>query len=202
MPGIPPERCWETSALAAGEEGEGSAAAAPAAAAAARVDGGVQELPHGTPTPPQVPGYGSLQCRPTTKPPRRASAKDCLVVLGVECFIMAAVMRELDEDEASTIRDFARRPPCTLPDDGAIEAVLPIVLTERNLSATRYDQHHPSTWSPADGVAGLAKESCQRNLGMGGLEPAQDDEGFYLRPQWSPSGPTVAVEPPVDPPSQ
>ena len=110
---------------------------------------------------------------------------------GVECFVLAAVMRELRDDETSALRDLAQRPPRTLPEDSAIEPVLPIVLTERNLSATRFDQHHPSSWSPADGVVGLAKESCRRNLGMTGLEPDQDEEGFYLRPQWSSPAATV-----------
>ena len=113
---------------------------------------------------------------------------------GVECLVLAAVMRELREDETSALRDFAQRPPRTLPEDSAIEPVLPIVLTERNLSATRFDQHHPSSWSPADGVVGLAKESCQRNLGMTGLEPAQDDEGPYFRPQWQPPSPAAASD--------
>jgi hypothetical protein len=113
---------------------------------------------------------------------------------GVECFVLAAVMRELREDETSALRDFAQRPPRTLPGDSAIEPVLPIVLTERNLSATRFDQHHPSSWSPADGAVGLARESCQRNLGMTGLEPAQDDEGFYFRPQWPPPSPAAASD--------
>lgn len=98
------------------------------------------------------------------------------------------------EDETSVLRDFAQRPPRTLPDDSAIEPVLPIALTERNLSATRFDQHHPSSWSPADGVVGLAKESCQRNLGMTGLEPAEDVEGFYFRPQWQPPSPAAASD--------
>jgi hypothetical protein len=111
---------------------------------------------------------------------------------GVECFVLATVMRELREDETSALRDFAQRPPRTLPEDSAIEPVLPIVLTEQNLSATRFDQHCPSTWSPADGIVGLAKESCQRNLGMTGLEPAEDDEGFYFRPQWQPPSSAAA----------
>ena len=93
-------------------------------------------------------------------------------------------------------RTFAQRPPRTLPGDSAIEPVLPIVLTERNLSATRFDQRHPSSWSPADGVVGLARESCQRNLGMTGLESAQDDEGFYFRPQWPSPGPVAASDRP------
>ncbi|HUC25927.1 MAG TPA: hypothetical protein VMA73_24750 [Streptosporangiaceae bacterium] len=40
---------------------------------------------------------------------------------GVECFVMAAVMRELSGDETRTLREFARRPPRTLPADSAIE---------------------------------------------------------------------------------
>jgi hypothetical protein len=103
---------------------------------------------------------------------------------GVECFILAAVMRELRDDETSALRDFAQHPPCTLPAESAIEPVLPIVLTERNLSATRFGRDHPNHWSPADGVVGLAKESCRQNLGMTGLEPDMDGEDFYFRPQW------------------
>lgn len=80
------------------------------------------------------------------------------------------------------LRDFAQRPPLTLADESAIEQVLPIVLTEQNLSATRFGPQHPTSWSPAGGVVGLATESCRQNLGMTGLEPAQDQVGFYLRP--------------------
>ena len=115
---------------------------------------------------------------------------------GVECFILAAVMRELRDDEISALRDLAHRPPNTLPSHSAIEPVLPIVLTERNLSATRYGQDHPNHWSPADGVVGLAKESCRHNLGMTGLEPHSDGEDFFFRPQWSPSIPATASDPP------
>ena len=101
---------------------------------------------------------------------------------GVDCFVLAAVMRELREDEISVLRDFAQRPPLALAEDSAIEPVLPIVLTEQNLSATRFGQHHPSSWSPADGVLGLATESCRQNLGMADLEPDQDQGGFYPPP--------------------
>ncbi len=66
---------------------------------------------------------------------------------------------------------------------------LPIVLTEQNLSATQFRQDHLTHWSPTDGVVGLAKESCRHNLGMTGLEGMQEEEGFYLRPQWSSPSP-------------
>jgi hypothetical protein len=105
---------------------------------------------------------------------------------GAECFVLAAVMRELRDDEANALRSLAQRPPNILPVGSAIEPVLPIVLTERNLSATRFEENHPNHWSPADGIVGLAKESCRQNLGMTGLEPHVDGDGFYFRPQWSP----------------
>ncbi len=108
---------------------------------------------------------------------------------GVECFILAAVMRELRDDEASALRSLAQHPPNTLPPRSAIEPVLPIVLTDRNLSATRFGDDHPNHWSPADGIVGLAKESCRQNLGMTGLEPHLDGDDFCFRPQWSSPNP-------------
>ena len=104
----------------------------------------------------------------------------------------ARTERGRNEDPPGIRPATASDPPCRL----GYRAVLPIVLTERNLSATRYDQHHPSTWSPPDGVIGLAKESCQRNLGMTGLEAAQDEEGFYFRPQWPSANPVAASDDP------
>jgi len=76
-------------------------------------------------------------------------------------------------------------PPRTLPGRSAIEPVLPIVLTEQNLSATQFSNLHPAGWSSGDGLVGLARESCRQNLGMTGLEDADDREGFYFRPRWA-----------------
>ena len=70
-----------------------------------------------------------------------------------------------------------------------------IVLTERNLSATRYGHDHPGHWSPADGVLGLAKESCRQNLGMTGLEVHPGGEDFYFSPQWSSGLPATPPDP-------
>lgn len=103
---------------------------------------------------------------------------------GVECFVLAAVMRDLRDDEKSVLRDFAEHPPNILPFGSSIEPVLPIVLTEKNLSTTRYVDSHPNHWAPADGVLGLAKESCRQNLGMTGLHPCQDGKDFHFCPQW------------------
>jgi hypothetical protein len=103
---------------------------------------------------------------------------------GIECFVLVAVMRGLREEEIDILRNFATRPPTTLPNQSAINPVLPIVLTEKDLSIHQFDEH-PMRWSPSDGVVGLARESCRRNLGMTTLENAYDAKGFYSRPRWS-----------------
>jgi hypothetical protein len=104
---------------------------------------------------------------------------------GVECFILAAVLRDLRQEEIDVMREFANRPPNTLPFRSSIEPVLPIVLTEQDLSATHLAEQHPMRWAPGDGVVGLAKESCRRNLGMITLENAFESGEFYFRPRWS-----------------
>jgi hypothetical protein len=77
------------------------------------------------------------------------------------------------------------------------------VLTKRNLSAEGFGdrEDHPSHWSPADGVLGLARESCRANLGMSGLEPDPDSEDFRFRPLWSNTVPPSAAGPSVGRPA-
>ena len=113
---------------------------------------------------------------------------------GVECFILAAVMRELREDEISALRDFAQRPPNTLPGTRLSSQSCPSFSPNGTCPQRGSASTIRVSWSPADGVVGLAKESCQRNLGMTGLEPAQDDEGPYFRPQWQPPSPAAASD--------
>jgi hypothetical protein len=108
---------------------------------------------------------------------------------GVECFILASVMRDLRDDEISALRGVAEHPPNTVLTGSAIEPVLPIVLTGQNLSAVWSDLAHPSHWSPADGILGLAKGSCATNLGRTGLEPDPDSQDFHFRPRWSSAAP-------------
>ena len=103
---------------------------------------------------------------------------------GIECFILAGVLRDLRPEEIAALREFAHRPPRTLPARSSIEPVLPIVLTERDLSVPRFGEH-PLQWAAGDGVIGLARESCRRNLGMTGMEDAIDSDGFYFKPKWS-----------------
>ena len=102
---------------------------------------------------------------------------------GVECFILAGVLRDLRPEEIAALLEFAHRPPVTLPSRSSIEPVLPIVLTERDLSVPQFEEH-PTQWAAGDGVVGLARESCRRNLGMASPEDAYDDGGFYFKPKW------------------
>ncbi len=114
---------------------------------------------------------------------------------GTECFILAAVMRELRDDERDALRNLAQQPPNSVMTGSALEPVLPIVLTGRNLSAEWAQQSHPNHWSPADGVLGLAKESCRVNLGMTGLEPDPASKDFRFRPLWSAPTPAPVSDP-------
>src|SRR6266496_608030 len=111
--------------------------------------------------------------------------QDHIREIGVECFILTAILRDLRQEEIGALREFANRPPNTLPFRSSIEPVLPIVLTEKDLSVTQLAEQHPMRWAPGDGTVGLAKESCHRNLGMITLENAFDDGGFYFQPRWS-----------------
>jgi hypothetical protein len=102
----------------------------------------------------------------------------------IECFVLAAVLRTLRPEEIEALREFANQAPETLPSRSSIELVLPIVLTEEDLSSTRLGEH-PMRWSPPDGLIGLARESCRRNLGMTGVEHVSEDNSVRFRPKWS-----------------
>ena len=102
----------------------------------------------------------------------------------IECFILTAVLRELRQEETDALRYFAHRTFDSISTRPRIEAVLPIVLTEQNLSISQWERH-PSRWAPADGVVGLAKESCRQNLGLTDLKLDRDNHGYYFRPTWS-----------------
>ena len=111
--------------------------------------------------------------------------QDHIREIGVECFILTAILRDLRQEEIGALREFASRPPNTLPTRSSIEPVLPIILTEKDLSVTQLDEQYPTRWTPGDGTVGLAKESCRRNLGMITLDDAFDASGFHFQPRWS-----------------
>jgi hypothetical protein len=89
---------------------------------------------------------------------------------GIECFVLVAVLRDLRPEEKEAIREFADRPVRTLPLRSSVEPVLPIVLTEADLSVHSFDDH-PMRWGgPGSGISGLARESCRRNLDLVDVE--------------------------------
>jgi hypothetical protein len=104
---------------------------------------------------------------------------------GIECLVLAAVMRDnIRQEEADALRAFAQRPLNTLPTRSAVEPVLPIVLTGKDLSVPESDQH-PIRWASGYGVMRLAQESCRRNLGLATVDNAFDENGHYFHPSWS-----------------
>jgi hypothetical protein len=103
---------------------------------------------------------------------------------GIECFVLAAVLRTLRQEEIDALREFADQSPETLPSRSSIELVLPIVLTKGDLSSNWLEEH-PRRWSPHDGLVGLARESCRRNLGMTGVQHVSEDNSIRFRPKWS-----------------
>jgi hypothetical protein len=102
----------------------------------------------------------------------------------IECFILVGVLRELRSDEVDIIRAFADRPPKTLSFGSTVEPVLPIVLTEVDLSAHSFEDH-PMRWDPAGGTSGLAKGSCSRNLGFRDVEFAAADDDWRYKYLWA-----------------
>lgn len=114
---------------------------------------------------------------------------------GIECVVLVATMRALENSEINLLRTFAERPPLNLPPRSHILPVLPIVFTANDLSVPYLHEDHPTkNMAGHEGILALAEQSCRRNLGLTTLEHAQDGNGFYLRPQWAVFEPDGAAQ--------
>lgn len=84
---------------------------------------------------------------------------------GVECYLLAAVLRDhLEPSERDALQRLCAHPPITLNDhQGFVHPVLPIVLTGADLTQPQFSDGHLHWWS-RHGLPGLAQESCRRNL--------------------------------------
>ncbi|MCX5256698.1 hypothetical protein OOK27_49170 [Streptomyces canus] len=84
---------------------------------------------------------------------------------GVECYVLAAVLRDhLEPSERDALQGLCTHPPITLNDhQGFVHPVLPIVLTGADLTQPQFSDGHLHWWS-RHGLPGLAQESCRRNL--------------------------------------
>lgn len=102
---------------------------------------------------------------------------------GIECFLVASTLRDnLDETELAALRAECERAPTTLSRRSSRPA-LPIVLTASDLSQPEFSDDHPWRWGgPGAGTAGLAEESCKRNLGLKEIrwEPTGTEWRFRL----------------------
>jgi hypothetical protein len=102
---------------------------------------------------------------------------------GIECFLVASTLRDkLDETELAALRIECERAPTTLSRRSS-RPVLPIVLTASDLSQPEFSDDYPGRWEgPGAGTAGLAEESCKRNLGLKEIrwEPTAGEWRFRL----------------------
>jgi hypothetical protein len=111
-----------------------------------------------------------------------AKLQDHLRSRDIESFVLIAVLRELRSEEVEIMREFASAPKETLADRS--HAILPIVLTEADLSVHRFDDH-PMRWgTPGGGLADLAKESCSRHLGLVDVNVARDGDSWRYQSVW------------------
>ncbi|MET9400832.1 hypothetical protein [Kitasatospora sp. NPDC002965] len=85
---------------------------------------------------------------------------------GIECFLLVAVMREhLEPGERDVLNKLCAPSLMTTNNtDGFVRPVLPIVLTGPDLKQPQFTDGHPHRWACHGGLAGLALESCRRNL--------------------------------------
>jgi hypothetical protein len=99
-----------------------------------------------------------------------AWAQDHLRGAGVECYILIATLNEiLSTDEIAALRAYCERARELLnPDGSQTPLVMPIVLTQQELSVDQFDNAHPSRWiEPGQALSAVAVASCKRNLGLG-----------------------------------
>lgn len=79
---------------------------------------------------------------------------------GVTCLILAATLKEKFSDtEVADLRSVCES-------SEAEGGQLPIVLTGTQLSVPRFHPDYPASWDSRFRIANLARESCQRNLGL------------------------------------
>ena len=114
-----------------------------------------------------------------------------LRIKGIDALILAATTREkLQPAERAALRALCERAPERLHGGGGVVPALPLVLLGRDLSAPWMAEDHPWQWTPPGGppIAGIALESCRRNLGLVSAEPGRADNGQKFRLQWAGDG--------------
>ncbi|MDA5147338.1 hypothetical protein PEM37_38145, partial [Streptomyces sp. AD681] len=81
---------------------------------------------------------------------------------GVECYLLAAVLRDqLEASERDALQALCAQPPTALNDNqGFMHPVLPIVLTGADLNQPEFSDRHPHGWAPHS-LPRLAWESCR-----------------------------------------
>jgi hypothetical protein len=121
-----------------------------------------------------------------------ANVQEYLRSRNIECFVLAATLQDrFQQEELTMLRGFCENPPDAIYRRyRGSDPVLPMVLSNRDVSAPEHSDEHPMSWmrqSPGRefGMIGLAIESCRRNLGLADIsyEPTTDGPRWHLT--WS-----------------
>lgn len=115
--------------------------------------------------------------------------QDALRAIGIDCWICFATTRPaLQQPEVDLLRRSCERSLTPVFDfKGQLLPALPIVLTGEDLSVAALDDRHPAqrTRSTFPRLPALAKNTCQRHLGMTDVDFFADNSGdWHARPQW------------------
>ena len=115
--------------------------------------------------------------------------QDAFRAIGIDCWICFATTRpSLQQSEVDLLRRSCERsltPVFNLTSQPL--PVLPVVLTGEDLSVPALDDRHPAqrVHTSFPRLPALAKDTCQRQLGLTGVTFTPDNSGnLQARPQW------------------
>lgn len=96
------------------------------------------------------------------------SLQRALAAKNVRCITLFATLKEsFSADEREFLRSAVEREKSTVSHGYQRLPLMPLLLTERDMSLPNHHEDHPWRWgAPAEGIFGTAIESCKRNLGL------------------------------------
>lgn len=114
--------------------------------------------------------------------------RDGLNSVGVDAVIMVATGRNaFNEAEEVLLQEMSNRAPERLSGRGPSTLNFPIALVGKDISVPWGNHDHPWRWGgPGDlPLAGLAQESCKRNLRLASVDTEWNGSAFQMRPRWT-----------------
>ncbi len=114
------------------------------------------------------------------------SLQRALAAKKVPCILLFATLKQsFSPDEQELIRSAVEREKATISRQYQSLPLMPLLLTERDMSLPNLHNDHPWHWgTPGQGVVGIALESCKRNLGLASVR-FEAGEQHGLTYEWS-----------------